>query len=1732
MRMQLRMLFTVSCLLFFGLLARGQTPITVSGDPVVCKGDTATYWVTPTSGLTYLWSTSVEGNVGTSSGGSALVLWSGVGTGTVYAYGIDNTGDTVEAGSMNVLISPLPNPYLTSNSQVGCQQLDFDTAREREKPPVPPGINDNSGCILVCEHSTVTYYAHDLPGATYTWNVGGANWYTPMGDSCVVNWGPAGNGTISVTETNANGCKKTIQICVKIILRPAAVFNTQAVFSHNDNSTGNTISICRGDNVAFIDLSTGDVTSPIMSCYWNFGDGTIMTTPSPTTLNHVYNTPGNYTVTLVVTNACGCKDTARLRVRVSTRPGVNITCPSVVCEGATAGYKVHNYSGCGSFDWSVIGGTIISTMPYTDSIVVQWDNVDTSGFGYVIFDPSSCSAPCTAPTVVKVPVIQANGFISGPTVICPGKQYIYRMPQWPTTDFNWSIVSGTGATLSYTDQRNEIVINTVNSGPITLNVSYHNTLLGCGGTATLNITVEPPVTVNGPEKVCYNTTNNWTLSGGAIGDWVLTYPDNSQVTASGSNSFSGTFNQIGHYTLAVTGSFCGPDPLQFDVKALPPAPDSLLGPAVACAGIATKYTAKNAIPGTIFEWSVSSGSVNGVNGDYTYANFSGPAPYTISVWRITTDDPHCPSPAISRIIQSPVPNLTISGPDTVCGSTTQSYSVNYLNGETYNWTITPSYLGSVSTGAGGTNPGITWNNPLLPGGETAYLVVEMRKCFVTYRDTLKVFVQNAPVITVTGPDTVCSGTLASFTISSSPSLSSFGTVTWNFGDGTSVTGGYPGNSHYYNTTGASSPASFQPTVTITSPNGCLADATDFTTIWVRPAPVAYISPAGPIGICATTWSQNLVATVTSGFGTTTGYAWYKVGSGTLLGTSNSLNVTSSGTGMGFGTYYCIVTNSNGCSDTTNLVQLFNNCVTPCGPATNVPTLSVSVTLDSCGRLHAVGNWSPLAWGFNPTWTWPTTAFNVSSDPNNVYAQFPVAGSYSFTYYVRYINNAGDTCIITKTASGIVPYKAAMKHNISCSGSTYSLSLLDNSNFYPGTGGILTRDFYINNVLMQSSTTLMSYTTTAGPGTYYLREELYDNLGNPVCVAYDTVVLPNVPVASFTVSGFNPSCAGQSAVQFNNTSTFYSGNLWIFGELGSNNNLTNTSKVYSFSGTKTVNLIVKNIYGCSDTATGTVTVMPVNLGGTLSHAPMYPCQGDAVTLTYNPNMGTVLPSTYNWNNQDGYLLTGTSPTLVIYEPGGYWVYGTNSLGCWVKTNMDSVNITQVPHPVITGDTNQCYNTQFTLNGFAGNQPGLVYTWLRNNVVIATGTDYTLDQTLTAVGTYNYTLVVGVPNPGGGYCTDTSDIFKVTVHSLPPPPSTSFSMVDCNSYTVKLNATNMVSGIYNWSNGANGQTIQVNAGGPYRVWFTDVNGCVSHSDMYVPKDPRVYLWVFPAGCYEFCKNEMPKTILGPLQSTAWFSYWEWLKNGGVDLSGSGAVSDYTIYGPGTYNLMLNNGYCSATSNDMNVSVKSCKDCTDELYFKPAKVYTKHCEGADPDIICCRWFITIDFYNSFPFPIGVSMSATGGSMSPGGTVVNPGWNSVTFEYIPFSSSFSGGPITLTMTYTDPKGVTHICYRTIDLPPCGDKADGSKRMFEESDSDAMLHLVPNPASDMTRIDYQFSGSPEGSTIEVYDMMGRKAASQSLSDNKGSWQLSLQNFNSGMYIVVLKAHGNTVLQGKLTVTK
>jgi gliding motility-associated-like protein len=107
----------------------------------------------------------------------------------------------------------------------------------------------------------------------------------------------------------------------------------------------------------------GSSNSPIRSYEWVFGDGQ---TDTGADLNHTYQAPGAYNVTLTVTDANGCSDVQSIPLTIK------------VLEDINPNFSLSGTSGCDSstFNLNYLGDT---TGTYASTFRIQWGETDANG---------------------------------------------------------------------------------------------------------------------------------------------------------------------------------------------------------------------------------------------------------------------------------------------------------------------------------------------------------------------------------------------------------------------------------------------------------------------------------------------------------------------------------------------------------------------------------------------------------------------------------------------------------------------------------------------------------------------------------------------------------------------------------------------------------------------------------------------------------------------------------------------------------------------------------------------------------------------------------------------------------------------------------------------------------------------------------------------------------------------------------------------------------------------------------------------------------------------------------------------------------------------------------------------------------------------------------------------------------------------------------------------------------
>lgn len=227
---------------------------------------------------------------GAVSGGTTTGIWSTLGTGTftpsntaLNAVYTPSSADLV-SGSVMIVLTSTGNGICTARTDTMVITI------------VPMPVVNAGPDRVVCGNLTDVTLNGTVSGSTTTglWTTTGSGTFVPdattlnatyqMSSADVI----AGTVTLILTSTNNSLCP-ALSDTVIITVEPLPI----AAFSA---SSGDTL------DVTFTDQSTGAV-----AWYWTFGDGGTSTLQDTV---HVYNAEGSYTVTMIITSAGGCSDTA------------------------------------------------------------------------------------------------------------------------------------------------------------------------------------------------------------------------------------------------------------------------------------------------------------------------------------------------------------------------------------------------------------------------------------------------------------------------------------------------------------------------------------------------------------------------------------------------------------------------------------------------------------------------------------------------------------------------------------------------------------------------------------------------------------------------------------------------------------------------------------------------------------------------------------------------------------------------------------------------------------------------------------------------------------------------------------------------------------------------------------------------------------------------------------------------------------------------------------------------------------------------------------------------------------------------------------------------------------------------------------------------------------------------------------------------------------------------------
>ena len=1196
----------------------------------------------------------------------------GLGTNVNHTYTVDTTANPImlvtdEFGCQvpisspsDITIQPLPNVAFSVNSTEIClgQTASFTNSTTSKRAIVgftwdfgdgntstsnnPTHVYTDTGTYVVnllaetadgCTDTAavpVTITVTNPPTASFTINpsaecVPAAITFTDAssGDFPITDWswdfgdGDTDNGQIiaphiytadgiysaTLTVTDTRGCSGSISRNVTVHPLPPVDFDA---FQYG----------CAPISVSFSDITLG--ISPNVSWLWNFGDGTTSTLENPT---HLYNTDGNYTVSLTVEDANGCTNTITKADFIQlSHPTANFTSNAgISCPPQTVQFTDLSIPDT-TISWSWDFGDGSPRVTQQNPIHTYYSS-DTFDVQLIVTNIFGCSDTLLRPQHVITHEPPTAHFTVSDSSICAPSNIIFNGASstdasgGPVSSYLWDFGLGSGSASSSAS----FLYTIPGTYTASLVVADAN---GCQDTATKTIVIHPnPVADFFADDTigCSIATIQFRdISTGTNAPvaWQWSFGDgNSSTSQNPANTYfvDGTYD----VSLLVTDvNGCQDSLTKTDYIVLDhPTAAFNSSQTSTCIGAEVHFVDQSTghLPISSWFWTFGDGSPASTAQNPSHA-YTTAGNYDVRL--IITDIAGCQDTlektTFVQVYSDPIADFFYAPPQG-CSPLTVSFNETATDGSA------PIVAYAWDFGDGGTsvigNPSYAFSNP---GSYTVTLeAIDQNGC----RDSIQkvVNVLDVPSVDFIAEQTRgCAVANIQFRDLSS-SVNTKVSWLWDFGDGSTST--LPEPQHTYTTDGT-----YSVKLVVTDVNGCKDSLTRNNYIRLSHPSAdftfdqAIVCPNEPIGVSFSDAST----------GDTTLIAWnWDFGDGS---TSSQTNPSHSYSSPGNYSISLIITDVLGCRDTVSKPTAVQVRTAPTPSYTQTDTnnctpLTINFFDTSTNGDAAIVTWH---WDFgtgdsslqqNPSYTWPT------------------AGVYTVTLTTTDLNGCEASTSSTVEAYALPVANFLSPDTLGCS--SHTASFIDLSTSPNNLVGWLW-DFGDGTTSTQANPAH----TYATDGNYSVSLTVTDQFGCSNTTVKNQYIRLTHPTADFSFSN-SLLCEG-TATQFTDTSipdhplTSW---LWDFGD-GTSSTDQNPSHIYSTQGVYTVSLTVTNSLNCSDTHTITAAI-------TVLEAPtaqMVPgdtsdCVPFLVDFESTSTPGDAGIISWNWSYGDGSTDIGANPLLI-------------------------------------------------------------------------------------------------------------------------------------------------------------------------------------------------------------------------------------------------------------------------------------------------------------------------------------------------------------------------------------------------------------------------------------------------------------------------------------------------------
>ncbi len=1330
------------------------------------------------------------------------------------------------------------------------------------QPPLTPlfTLNTDSGCApLAITATNNTNLSNQCTPPTYLWSVTYAPAYcgtsiTPIPNQTTANasYNFTEPGIYTITLTTTNSCGSTTTTKTVTVKKPPTVSIlpiSNFCGTANINPTAN--------------INSCAPASSVLSYAWSFPGGTPSSSnlANPGTIN--YTTPGNYTVSLVVTNECGASTNASQNFTINVAPTItNTDLSQTICSGNQTTLVTLNVNPTGTtFTWSAtatagISGfltsgtntipvqTIVTTNPNPGTVTY----VITPSFNGCVGTPVNYVINVNpAPLLTTQPTSSSVCLNGNPTLLTVNLNNSSGSPtyQWYVNSNN-STTGGTlisGATNNTYQPPADVIGTFYYYCEISLTSGGCSSLTSNIGSVVVNpqptISTQPTVTQNGCVGFTITSPLSVSYSGG-VGTASYQWYSNTSNSNVGGSIISGATN----------------------TTYLPPT-----------------YTTS----GNFYYYVVISLNGNGCNS--VSSNVAEV---------IIFDDP--------TITTQPIPSQTLCQ-----GATATILEVNANGGNgsfNYQWysnTADNTSTGTLITGATSN----TFTPPTTSVGTVYYY---------------SIITQSTPGCSVTS-------TTASVTINVSPSINNQPTSSVVCLNGTPSTlqfsftngAGTATYQWYVNTTnnsttgtaivGATNATYIPPTdsigilyyyclVSFSGINGsCSTIATNVATVEVIPGATIDQNPLPSQNVCVGGIINNLLSVTFTGGTGTPSYQWFSNtinsnSGGTLIGGANgSTYLPPVFTSEGSYFYYVEINFSgSGCgaitSDVAEIVVVDDPIITA------QPLPNQILCQNAIASILSATVSGGITGSYNYQWYVSTTnsttdGIAIAGETNDTFIpQTTTVGT--FYYYCIVSQPNGADCIVTsEIATIVVNLSPAINNqpisNTICLGeSTPALS-------FTIVNGIGTPNYqwFFNTINANTGGTLITgainatftpNVSTVGTIYYYCVVTFPDISGGCEIITTDAIPITvnqtpvinaeNTTICSGTTFTIIPLDSGSNIIPSGTTYTWTTPIVnpagTITGATAQNIPQTEISQnlINLTSNVATVTYTVIPLSGncLGDPFTVTVTVNPsINPNITLSNITCFQANNGSITTNIT---GGIPPYTITWTGPNGF--NASSSSISNLEPGTYTLLIEDTGDCpysesFVITEPNDISISLIQLSNITCFNENNGSIEIDVNGGSNN---FIYNWTKDSVFFSNS------QNITNLEPGIYEISVVDSNNCGP---------KTATFTITEPPLLQVSLVNQTNIECFGNETGAIQVVsvggtivsnYNflWT-GPNGytstdQNISNLIAGSYDLTVTDDNGCSVQLSVTLTQSPEIIIsyTTTPISCYGANDASLSVTLSG--------------------------------------------------------------------------------------------------------------------------------------------------------------------------------------------------------------------------------------------------------------------------------